>query len=194
MSNDKRIRPAMSPEEWKARVAERVTAAGHPYAITAHHNQLELHGITGSRHIPDELRFAVAAFCLEGQSFGFWRGDVLDEIEASRYCKELADLVSDEATSHRLREQAHRHIERALRIAAFLPPDIAAEGMLTSATDRAGSEATGERPRAETVDYEPPSAESMAAVQRLSEMVEQARRDARRSVAGLPPERRPDRG
>lgn len=140
MSDAPRIRPAMSPEEWEKRVAERVTVLGHPYAITARDGQLELHGITGSRPIPLELRFAVAAFCLEGQPFGFWRGDVLDEVEASRYCKELAELVSDEATSHRLREQAHRHIERALRIAALLPPGITAEKIIASATDDADQE------------------------------------------------------
>lgn len=134
-NREPRIRPALSPEEWEARVAERVTAVGHPYAITARDGHLELHGITGSRPIPDELRAPVAAFCLEGQPFGFWREDVLDEIEASRHCSELASLASDESKAAALRAQGHRHIRRALRIAALLPPDIAAEEMIASATD-----------------------------------------------------------
>lgn len=133
--SEPRIRPALSPEEWEDRVAERMTDLGHPYAITARGGQLELHGIAGSRPLLDELRAPVAAFSLEGQPFGFWCEDVLDEIEASRHRAELAELAANESTAAALRTQGHRHIRQVLKLAALLPSDAAAEETITSATD-----------------------------------------------------------
>jgi hypothetical protein len=72
---------------------------------------------------------AIAALLLFEQPFGFIQQDVQDEEEVSAYCAVMAAQhrdAGDRATAAKFELLGGRHIERARKIAALLPPPGAA--------------------------------------------------------------------
>ena len=72
---------------------------------------------------------AIAALLLYGEPFGFTQQDVQDEHEVSEYCAVMAAKNREEgdlATAAKFEMLGGKHHERALKIAALLPPPGAA--------------------------------------------------------------------
>ena len=95
--------PALSPEAWKQFQASKQSLA--PQSHT------ELH--------------AVAAMALFEQPFGFIQVDVDDEEQVAAYCQQMASQLeaSGESTqAATFRTLGARHLLRAAKIAALLPP------------------------------------------------------------------------
>lgn len=68
---------------------------------------------------------AVAALLLYDEPFGFTRQDVEDEQEVAAYCASMATQLEgsgQKATADTFRLLGERHLERAAKIAALLPP------------------------------------------------------------------------
>jgi hypothetical protein len=68
---------------------------------------------------------AIAALLLYEQPFGFTQQDVTDEDEVSEYCAVMAAqnrAAGDVTTAVKFELLGGRHLERAQRIAALLPP------------------------------------------------------------------------
>ena len=68
---------------------------------------------------------ALAALLLFEEAFGFTRQDVDDEVQVAAYCAAMAEehaLAGQTSTATTFRQLGERHRERALRIAALLPP------------------------------------------------------------------------
>lgn len=68
---------------------------------------------------------ALAALLLFEESFGFSKQDVDDETQVAAYCAAMADeheLAGKASTAATFRQLGERHRERALKIAALLPP------------------------------------------------------------------------
>jgi hypothetical protein len=68
---------------------------------------------------------AVAALLLYDEPFGFTRQDVEDEEEVAAYCKTMAaqlETSGQKATADTFRLLGERHLIRANKIAALLPP------------------------------------------------------------------------
>ena len=68
---------------------------------------------------------ALAALLLFEESFGFSKQDVEDETQVAAYCEAMAEeheLAGQRPTATTFRQLGERHRERALKIAALLPP------------------------------------------------------------------------
>ena len=68
---------------------------------------------------------ALAALLLFEEAFGFSRQDVDDETQVAAYCAAMAEehaLAGQTATATTFRLLGERHRERAVKIAALLPP------------------------------------------------------------------------
>ena len=105
------MKPAMTAEEW-AKVRE-------PLVV-------EWAQDLPPKRLDQEFRHGLAARCLHEQEFGFTREDVVDERQAYHDAVVLARHYQDiDMEEQRLacRERARRHMERAERIEALLPPE-----------------------------------------------------------------------
>jgi hypothetical protein len=103
------IAPALSAAEWTGVLAQR---DGHTH----------LREQFGSLPFSSN---AIAAMLLYEQPFGFTQQDVQDEEEVSEYCAVMARHhreTGDRATAAKFELLGGRHHERALKIAALLPP------------------------------------------------------------------------
>src|SRR5688500_3383916 len=70
---------------------------------------------------------ALAALLLFEESFGFTKQDVDDETQVAAYCAAMAEehtLAGQLATATTFRQLGERHRERAIKIAALLPPAV----------------------------------------------------------------------
>ncbi len=91
-------------------------------------------GLTHLREQFGKLPFsthAIAALLLYEQPFGFTQQDVTDEEEVSEYCAVMAaqnHLAGDGGTAAKFELLGGKHMERAARIAALLPPLHPAQG------------------------------------------------------------------
>ena len=68
---------------------------------------------------------AIAALLLFGEPFGFTQQDVDDENQVAAYCEAMvAERLAggDGATAETFRSLGARHLERAKKIAALIPP------------------------------------------------------------------------
>ena len=107
------VAPALSPAEWNGVLEQR-------------------DGLAHLREQFDKLPFpphAIAALLLYEQPFGFTQQDVTDEIEVSEYCAVMAAKhreMRDVETAAKFELLGGRHRERAMKIAALLPPLISA--------------------------------------------------------------------
>lgn len=103
--------------------------------------------IIASRGQLDELRdglldtpfssHGIAALMLYEQPFGFTRQDVQDEEEVAVFCAKMAEehgRLGNDAVADTFRTLGVRHQERAAKIAALLPPQVAAEQAHTETT------------------------------------------------------------
>lgn len=101
--------PALSAAEWSGVLSQRDGLA---------QMRQQFAGLPFSTH-------AIAALLLYGEPFGFTQQDVQDEHEVSEYCAVMAAKTREEgdlATSAKFEQLGGKHHERALRIAALLPP------------------------------------------------------------------------
>ena len=120
------VKPALTDREWRdgvyessdLRVARRGAALdGSPRLdIEAKASPIGS-GVLGD---PRDLH-ATAAFCLDGQPFGFTRKDVERHREQAEHRRRLAVEDADWARAHH--EYADWHDSMANRIAAMLPPE-----------------------------------------------------------------------
>ena len=95
--------PALSPDAWLKFRAAKAHLAPQP---------------------PGQLH-AVAAMALFEQPFGFTQQDVDDEAQVALYCDQMATqhaAAGEAGPAATFRLLGGRHRERALRIAALLPP------------------------------------------------------------------------
>ena len=68
---------------------------------------------------------AVAALLLYGEPFGFTKEDVDDEVQVAGYCESMASQLENNGhadTAATFRQLGERHMARAAKIAALLPP------------------------------------------------------------------------
>lgn len=102
-----------------------------PPALSAAEWNGVLHQQDGLAHLREQfgkLPFsphAIAALLLYEQPFGFTRQDVQDEEEVSAYCEMMAAqnrVAGDIATAEKFELLGGRHRERAVKLAALLPP------------------------------------------------------------------------
>ncbi len=103
--SDTPIEPAMSPEQWE-NFLNPGRSNGSSTKLT-----LTLHG--------------TAAVALYNQPYGFTHQDVDDERDVAEYCNRMADAqeqLGEMATAATFRTLAERHMVRADKIAALLPP------------------------------------------------------------------------
>ena len=101
--------PALSAAEWTGVLAQQDGLA---------HLREQFDSLPFSSH-------AIAALLLYEQPFGFSRQDVQDEEEVSEYCAVMARHhreTGDQATAAKFELLGGRHHERAVKIAALLPP------------------------------------------------------------------------
>jgi hypothetical protein len=101
--------PALSPAEWNGVLLQQDGLA---------HLREQFGKLPFSAH-------AIAALLLFEQPFGFTQQDVQDEEEVSAYCAAMATQhrdAGDRATAAKFELLGGRHMERALKIAALLPP------------------------------------------------------------------------
>ena len=109
MSTDDDIKPALTAEEWHGVLSHtdklgEVKAGFSQGPFTAH---------------------ALSAILMYAEPFGFTRQDVTDETEVAAYCARMAAdhaALGDEATAETFRMLGERHVIRAAKIAALLPP------------------------------------------------------------------------
>ena len=103
------ISPALSAAEW----------AG----VLASQDQLEV--IREAMLDTPFSSHGIAALMLYGQPFGFDAQDVEDETEVAAYCDKMAaenDALGNGPAAATFRALGHRHRERAMKIAALIPP------------------------------------------------------------------------
>jgi hypothetical protein len=102
-----------------------------PPALSAAEWNGVLHQTDGLAHLRAEFgklpfsAHAIAALLLYEQPYGFTQQDVQDETEVSDYCAVMAAQhrdAGDAATAAKFELLGGRHVERAARIAALLPP------------------------------------------------------------------------
>ena len=104
------IKPALTEEEW---------AALDP-------NWFQKGRFGGDNYLTYDQRHAMAAKCLQYMPFGFTREDVEDEHLAYRDAVIVArhyQDAGDEQNQQLFIARAKRHISRAKRIEALLPPE-----------------------------------------------------------------------
>jgi hypothetical protein len=75
------IKPALTPEEWARKRAERPQPKEPGYVVVTPYVEDRHWGISVSSHysnasVNKDLRHALAALCLHGQAYGFTREDV----------------------------------------------------------------------------------------------------------------------
>jgi hypothetical protein len=107
------IAPALSPAEWSG-------------VLSQHDGLAHLREQFGT--LPFSVH-AIAALLLYEQPFGFTQQDVQDEREVSEYCAVMAKHhreTGDQTTAAKFAMLGERHRERADKLAALLPPDLAA--------------------------------------------------------------------
>ena len=103
------IAPALSASEWAGVLAQQDGLA---------HLREQFATLPFSTH-------AIAALLLYEEPFGFSRQDVQDEEEVSDYCAVMARHhreTGDQATAAKFELLGARHRERAVKLAALLPP------------------------------------------------------------------------
>jgi hypothetical protein len=101
--------PALSPAEWNGVLLQQDGLA---------HLREQFGKLPFSAH-------AIAALLLFEQPFGFTQQDVQDEEEVSAYCEAMSAQhrdAGDRATAAKFELLGGRHRERAMKIAALLPP------------------------------------------------------------------------
>jgi hypothetical protein len=101
--------PALSAAEWNG-------------VLNQHDGLAHLREQFGKLPFPPH---AIAALLLYEQPFGFTQQDVTDELEVSEYCAVMAAKhreMGDSQTAAKFELLGGRHHERAMKIAALLPP------------------------------------------------------------------------
>jgi hypothetical protein len=103
------ISPALSAAEWAGVLA----------------SQEQLEAIREAMLDTPFSSHGIAALMLYGQPFGFTAQDVEDETEVAAYCDKMASensALGNEAAAATFRALGGRHRERAMKIAALIPP------------------------------------------------------------------------
>ena len=112
-----------------------MTDTPNPEPIRSALSGAEWATILASRAQLDELReglldtpfssHGIAALMLYEQPFGFTQQDVMDETEVAVFCETMAAeqvRLGNTAVADTFRTLGKRHVERAAKIAALLPP------------------------------------------------------------------------